>query len=124
MKLEQLEVREALEQGSCLPWALVRSLSRVTLGPAPESLDPAELVEARFFDSCREVRIFRNDGALQAVCLTGEEQDSTLEETYDTAGDGFSGRLTLCRVLDADEDGQTYIRASRLMGWEGGEDRG
>ena len=68
MKKEALAVNEALAGGMPLPYALVRSLSQVSLGPTPGEppmLD--ELLETRFFDEKQEVRLFRREGVLCAA---------------------------------------------------------
>lgn len=121
MKTEPMDVGEALDRGLSLPFALVRSLSRVTLGPAPEAIDLDELMEARFFDSEQEVRIFRDETGLRAVCLTAGEGDVVLDKTYRLASRQFGRGITVRQVLDFDkEDGQAYVACTCLTGWEGG----
>lgn len=121
MKIETMDVKTALERGLALPFALVRSLSTVTLGPTPETVNEAELLEARFFDADREIRVFRGVAGLQAACLTAEEGDHTLERKCALSNPQFGKTVTLCRQLEFDEDGQAYVSASRLTGWEGGQ---
>ena len=119
MKTERLTAAEAIERGRVLPWALVRCLSRVTLGPVPAEIDPEELIEARFFSADEEIRVFRSCGELQAVRLCGEPGDNTLERTYLVKNPRFGSALTVCRLLEADEDGQMNLTTARLTGWEG-----
>ena len=119
MKRENLSVQAALEQGAALPFALLRTWDQVHLGPTPAMLpDVAELVEARFFDEQREIRLFRRDRVLCAASLAGEPGDRTLEETYELEP-SFGKALTFCRLLEQDEDGQTFFAATRLSRWEG-----
>lgn len=118
MKMERLTVEEALRRGRALPWALVRSLGGMSLGATPREIDTAELVEACFFDARTEVRLFRRDGALQGAALTGEDGDNALERAYNIENPAYGARLKLSSVLEADEDGQTYIAATRICGWE------
>lgn len=119
MKRENLSVQAALEQGAALPFALLRTWEQVHLGLTPATLpDVTELVEARFFDEQREIRLFRRDRALCAASLTGEPGDRTLEETYELEP-SFGKTLTFCRLLEQDEDGQTFFAATRLSRWEG-----
>ena len=120
MKTERLNVQEALNQGKTLPWALVRRLSSFTLGPAPEMVDLDGLIGARFFSADEEVRLFRNEAGLRAVCLTSEEGDTTIEREHKLANPKFGGTITVRQVLVFDEDGQAFIAYTLLTGWEGG----
>lgn len=121
MKIEPITVRDAAERGRSLPYALIRSLSRVTLGPTPDEIDFDELIEARFFDSEQEVRIFRGEMGFQAARLTAEDGDITIERAHDLANPIFGETVTVCSVLDFDEDGQAHIAHTRLAGWKGGD---
>ena len=121
MKTEPLNVPEALRQGRTLPYALIYSLSRVTLGPTPESVDLDELIEARFFSAAEEVRIFQDETGLQAVRLVQEADDVTLNESFALANRAaFGGTLTRTQTLDFDDDGQAFIACTRLTGWKEG----
>lgn len=117
MKRESMSAETALAEGRTLPYALIRTLSGVTLGPTPEGVEQAELLEARFFDARREIRVFVRDGCLCGASLTHEEGDKELIKTEKLLGSKFGGSVTLCRVLETDEDGQTYFAATRLTGW-------
>ena len=125
MKTETgLDAREALKRGAALPWALVRELSRVSLGPTPIDVDAEEVLEACFFSPQEEVRLWREDGQLRAAALTDEEGDLTLEERYSVDNPDFGQELWVRRYIGFDEDGQAFIAASRLCGWEGGKENG
>ena len=124
MKTEILTREAALAAAASLPFAYIRSLSQVTLGPNPGIDGSEEWTEARFFDETREIRFFRRNGALSAVCLTGEPEDRVLTETYRVRNAKFGKTYTVCQVLEPDEDGQMNVRASRLSGWEGGNENG
>ena len=120
MRSESLCIQEALERGRKLPYALIRSFSRVTLGPTPENVDLSELIEARFFHEVEEVRLFRDETGLQAVCLTSDESDITIDKRCELVNKSVLGRsITVQEILDFDEDGQAYIACTRLTGWEG-----
>ena len=110
MKSEVLTVEDALERGRVLPWALVRSLSAVVLGPVPEKIQTEELMEARFFDSREEIRIFR---------LTEGPEDVVIRRTYAVENPEFGKAITVCYFVEADEDGQCRLSSARLAGWEG-----
>ena len=119
MKTERLDTGEALERGMALPFALVRSLSQVTLGPVPEAVDLAELLEARFFSEREEIRIVQSGDGLRAVRLAAEEGDVCLPETRPLMNPRFGAELSLCQQVEFDGDGQAYISAARLTGWKG-----
>ncbi len=121
MKTEPMEVQSALERGLALPYALVRSLSRVTLSPTPETVDPRELIEACFFSDREEIRVFQGEDGLQAVRLLEEAEDDSLPDAYPLMDPVFGKEVTLCRELAYDEDGQAYVAVTRLTGWKGGE---
>ena len=119
MKTETLTVGEALERGRALPWALVRSLSEVSLGRTPAEINMEELIEARFFSPGEEIRVFRATGVWTAARLAGEPEDSQITRTYDIENPKFGTAITVCYTLEADEDGQTNPATARLTGWEG-----
>ena len=104
------------------PFCFVRCISSVYLGTVSQALySRDEILEARFFDADRELRVFRDeDGALRAVELTVQPDDHRIKDTYVIDNARFGRTLTVRRILDADEDGQTYVKASCLCGWEGG----
>lgn len=119
MKTEYLTVEQALAQGMALPYALIREMSRVTLGPTPKE-PPAldELLDARFFDGTQEIRLFHRDGGLQGACLTKEEGDACIDRPYKPENQNLGNRVVVRDFLDFDrEDGQCYIKTSCLAGW-------
>ena len=120
MKTETMAVRQALEQGLVLPFSLIRSLSRVTLGPTPSTVDPDGLLEARFFSAEEEIRVFSGADGLQAAQLTAEPGDVSLKQTYQLMNSSFGTEVTLSREIGFDGDGQAYVSTTRLTGWKGG----
>lgn len=115
--MASLTVQEALQQGQKKPWAWVRSLSAVSLGPTPSEINEAELLEARFFDQSEEVRIFRRNRTLEAVSIM--EGDSSFERQFKVENPMFGGKITVRYDLKQDDDGQMYISDVCLAGWEG-----
>lgn len=119
MKKETLTINEALACCKALPYALIRSLSSVSLGPTPGEppmLD--ELLEARFFDEKQEVRLFHCNGVLYAARLVCEEGDSWIDKTYEVENKDLGKQVTVRHFLAFDEDGQCYISTSCLTGWK------
>ncbi len=119
MKTEIITVREALDWGAALPWALVRTLSVVSLGPPPAQIDQDDLIEVRFFNSKKEIRVFRTGGQLRAVQLISETDDSVIERTYEIENPRFGRSITVSYTLEADEDGQVNLTSTHLTRWEG-----
>lgn len=122
MERSEMEIRTALERGALLPWAYIRTLSRVYLGKNPGKVDLNGLTEARFFSENEEIRLFPGQGEWRAVRLAGQEGDETIEECCSISNEIFGRKLTLVRHLEQDEDGQTYVCATRLKNWEGAAD--
>lgn len=121
MKYENLELQEGLEKGLKMPYAFISSLSFVKLGHTPENIDLSELIEARFFDNKEEIRIYSNEGILNAVYLKEEVEDRNISKVYILKDNSFGKEITVKYDLDIDEDGQTYIYSTRLSGWKGGK---
>lgn len=119
MKKTELTAEQAIRQGLTLPYAYITRLSEVTVGHTPDSFSTEELLEARFFGPDREIRIWHDADGFSAVSLEDEEQDDHLDLTRPVRRGCFGRKLTLRRYLAFDEDGQAYIRDTRLVHWEG-----
>jgi len=122
MKRDVLSIEQALLQGKALPYAMIRSLSAVYLGKMPADLSLQELIEARFFDAQQEIRIFWREDTLCAAKLQQEEGDHAYCQTYQIQNPQFGKTVTVSYELEADEDGQTYVAACRLIDWKEGAD--
>ena len=117
------EVNEALTFGMTLPYALIRSLSSVSLGPTPgepPALD--ELLEVRFFDEKQEVRLFRRSGALCTAHIVCKEDGLWVDKTYEIENKVLGGQVAVRHFLAFDEDGQCSISTSCLTGWKDGKE--
>ena len=125
MKTEVLTASEALSRGKALPFALVRALSAVSLGPTPAALPPEEeLLEVRFFSETEEIRLFRRGDALAAVRLTETADEEYFDTEFDLENREFGARVRLRQTLCYDADGQAYPDSGRLWSWEGGSGDG
>ncbi len=122
MKRENLTAEQALAQGMRLPFALIRQLSQVTLGPVPaQPPELAQLIEARFFDGQQEIRLFRHHGTLQGVCMTPEAGDRWIERTLPVENRALGEKITVRYLLRFDEDGQCEIGTFCLIDWTEGQ---
>ncbi len=122
MRQECLNVQQALEEGRKMPYALIRQLSRVQLGPVPEQMpDLSEILEARFFDDQQEIRLFRREDGLHGARLTLEETDHWIDREETVENPELGGELSVRYVLDFDdEDGQCSVKTFCLTGWKEG----
>lgn len=120
MKKEQMQPEAAITRGKTLPCALIRGLSGVTLGKTPENVSTDDLLEARFFSETEEVRVFRTEDGLRAVCLTEEPDDVVIEARYTIDNAEFGKTITVHQHLDFDKDGQAFVETVRPVKWEGG----
>ncbi len=119
MKPKILELEQARKDSAAFPYVLVRELSRVWLGERQRAeLNWDEATELRFFNDTSELRFFGGAGRLQAVLLADEAEDKCHDRSFPLAHNGAFGReLTVREYLDFDEDGQLYVKATRLKGW-------
>ena len=125
-----MEPEQALREGLSLRWAMVHTAESVYLGETKNWTDgglrnerelQTELIRARFFEPTREIRLFRTEGELRAVCLEGDDGgEMTIRETR-ALNPAFGRSIMLAHELAADEDGQVYVEAVRLMRWTGGK---
>ena len=119
MIIEKLDLTDALEAGHELPYVWIHELSRVYIGKNTDvDLQLEEVEEVRFFDEKAEVKIVRMETELQAWRITAEPDDHVIRHSYAICNQEFGGKLSVTWMLDADEDGQTYVKGERLSGWE------
>ena len=121
MTFEKLAAEEAVQRGLTLPFALIRSISSVSLGNTPAQIETEELLDARFFSDTEEVRLFRRDGLLQGAVLKQDADKDYLEKIYRIENPALGSEIVVRYELDVDEDGQTYVLTARLAGWKGGD---
>ena len=120
MTFERLTAEEAIRRGLMLPFALIRTVSSISLGNTPAQIETEELLDARFFSDVQEVRLFRRDGQLQGAVLKQDADKDYLEKIYRIENPALGREIVVRYELEADEDGQTYVSAARLAGWKGG----
>lgn len=119
MKKYTLTADQAVSLGLQQPFAYITRLSEVTVGSTPAELSLEELLEARFFGPDREIRIWQEGDGFCALAVEEEAQDEYLDQPRAIRSSRFGRTLTLRRYLAYDEDGQAYIRDTRLVHWEG-----
>lgn len=118
---DETELDQARQQAKSYPFVLVRELSQIWLGETQEAnINWGEATELRFFSEQSELRFFGGAGRLRAVLLEdGDEADSLHQDrTFSLAHKRYFGKsLTIREHFGYDEDGQLFVRASRLKGW-------
>lgn len=88
---------------------------------AISSVDWDELLEGYIFNDDSQIHIYREDDELKAVILSDDIEDAhIIDRRYELAGKykGIGNKVIIREYLKADEDGQSYIAASRLVGIE------
>ena len=120
MKTEKLELQSALKAAAELPFAVIAELSTVTAGYTPGTLDPAEWVEAHFFDDLCEIRFQHIEGKLEATLIEDMPGDTAIERAV-CLPCKFDVPVAVWKktYLEPDEDGQMQITGVRLAGKEG-----
>lgn len=119
MKKYTLDIEQAINLGMEQPFAYITRLSDVTVGITPGAFSMEDLLEARFFGPEQEVRIYITGDGFSAIQLANDELDEFLDISRPIRDPRFGKILTLRQYLDYDEDGQAYIRATRLLDWKG-----
>ena len=124
MKAEKMNVHDAIERGRMQPYALIRSISSFSLGPTPAILPPTEeILEARFFSTEGEYRIFHNGTELIAAFFSEEPGEEYVDSRY-AIENNKSQTISIRQVIDYDEDGQAVLHSGRLTGWKEEKDHG
>ena len=118
MKITPVDMTAAVEKAVKYPYALIFSLSNAYMGKTPETVDMEALVEGHFFDGHSELRILAEYDRPAAYLLEEEDGDVTIDHSVKLIRK-FGNRMTVCKYLKEDGDGQRYISAVRLKGWEG-----
>ena len=120
MIFETLTAEDAIQRGLRLPFALLRSVSGISLGNTPDQIEADELLEARFFSDTQEVRLFRQDGQLRGAVLNQDADKNYWEKAYRVENPALGSEIIVRSELEADEDGPTSVSTARLAGWKGG----
>ena len=106
MTFERLTAEEAIRRGLMLPFALIRTVSSISLGNTPAQIETDELLEARFFSDVQEVRLFRRDGQLQGAVLKQEAAKNYWEKAYRVENPVLGSELVVRYELEADGPGR------------------
>lgn len=120
MKTENLQLETAIDKAKTLPFTFIHTFEDIYLGKTPENIDFHRIIDAKFFNENTEIRFFMKNGLQKSVLIQTESNDDCLIATYNLDNNKkFGNKLTVKRILSADEDGQAYIALTCLSKWEG-----
>lgn len=125
MKKETLTLENALSlgNGSDFPFVYARGLEFLYLGKNPmtspvKAVDDLEkMLEIRYFQEKKELRLFQREGEWCAVSLTLEESDQLLPVIHGIQNKKYGNSLRVTKVLAYDDHGQAYISHTLLSDW-------
>lgn len=120
---KQWELPEAYKNIKKYEYALVYMISEIILCRTNELelTDPEECLEARFFSNDRELHIFEQNGKMTAVEIIDDGEQQDICEKKVPLDDKFQKNGTTLSVLEYlsyDEDGQVFVKLTRLKGIE------
>lgn len=118
MAATELTIDEALQRISAMPYAYIRSISKVTFGTAPSKLDLEELIEARYFYGNSEIRLFRRNDELKAAEIFVSEAEQGIRRAYEIANPKLGSSYKMIELISFDTDGQANICDTMLTEWE------
>lgn len=121
MKTERMTFNEALKRSSDFPYSFIMEYSRLYIGKNNVKINPDELIEARFFGYGGELRVFKDDEGFKGFLLIETEEDDFIDKNVKLLH-GFGKTLTMRRLLDYDEDGQIFVKYTRMVEWKGEDD--
>lgn len=122
MKTRSLNLEEAFGLALELPFFYQRNFSSLSLGENPKTITEASLPQCfqlLFFDESREIRFFLHENQWKSLEISQEPEDEVIASVYPIQNKIYGKTITLKKFLDYDEDGQCYVKATTLSGWEG-----
>lgn len=120
---KEMEAGEAYQKINEYRYALIYMISDIAFGKTEELELPdwEECQEARFFSEDQELHIFELDGEKTAVEIVddGAEEDVCDKKfQLDKRFSGDGNLLCVREYLAYDEDGQVFVKLTRLKGIE------
>lgn len=101
------------------PRALLYYMSSLEYKPTADcgDIDWKECIEARFFSDKEELHIFKDEDEFECVIVGDDVEEDVSYKTYELANRyrrNGEEKLTVKEYLDYDEDGQVFVKATRL----------
>ena len=118
---KNLSKTEAMECLKEYPYILVYEKSRVMLGnPEDISINEQDLIEARAFSKNAELHLFKCEKEWVAVLTEDDGDAESITRSYQLSNrfSSAGGEIVVKDYLSADEDGQVYVKLTRLCGLE------
>ena len=117
-----ISIEEVKQTISDYEYGLVYENSAMLFGQTEElrEVDWEQLQEAFFFDNNAQLHIFRDEDELKAIIIEDEEGDEYQLRTYllnrtDARTSAVGKELVVKEYLEQDEDGQVYIKCTRMI---------
>ncbi len=120
--IEYLNLEQAKTLSKNYNFGLVYMLSelKVFKNSIP-NVDWEQVIEARFFDENSEIHIFNYNDEMKAVLVKDTNNNDFILTKYELAKNfkNIANTLVVKQYLDYDEDGQAFIKLTRLESLEG-----
>ena len=118
------DMREVHSIAGTMPFVYAAFFDKLFLGNNSfQNIDFEKIDNARFFGPTGELRVFRKGDSLCAVWIDDTPQEGEMEIALDRTillQSRFGESLQVRQHIVFDEDGQAYIRTTRLVSWNGG----
>lgn len=100
-------------------YALIYMFDRIILDETKNVKEPDfhDFLEARFFDEDRELRVWRENGEFKSSSLSFDGDHIDVSYELDKRFSNMGNTVRIRQFLDQDDDGQTYIKSSTVIGF-------
>ena len=120
-KIEKVSFDKLKECYKDYPYALIYMMSELVFSKTEELKDIIwdECLEARFFGENGEIHLFQNNGDPECIMIEDNANDADVDTLVDQykLNNRFlkhGSRLLVKRYIGFDEDGQAFIKLTRL----------
>ncbi len=119
--IKEIAIEDVDKRTGQYSYALMHMMSSVYFGKASDiTINWEELLEARFFSENKEMHIFKCGNQWKAVELSDTEDSEVIVKNYEIAAQykNIGRQIRVKEYLAEDEDGQVYVKYTRLCGVE------
>ena len=121
--MKRIYIEEAKNAIADYKYAYLQMMSEHILDEVSKlaSIEWDELIEGYIFDDEKQLHIYREDDELVAVILDDDVEDAHyFDRRYELAGkyNTLGKNVIIREYLLADDDGQSYVAFTRLVGVE------